>query len=50
MNTPDSDIGSVVVKDADVKFYISANVKVRAMRRYKELKVKNKKITYIMVR
>jgi len=40
------DIGSVVVKDADVKFYISANVKVRAMRRYKELKVKNKKITY----
>ena len=40
------DIGSVVVKDADVKFYISADVKVRAMRRYKELKVKNKKITY----
>ena len=40
------DIGSVVVKDADVKFYITANVKVRAMRRYKELKVKNKKITY----
>ena len=40
------DIGSVVVKDADVKFYITANVKVRAMRRYKELKAKNKKITY----
>ena len=40
------DIGSVVVKDADVKFYITANVKVRANRRYKELKAKNKKITY----
>ena len=40
------DIGSVVVKDADVKFYITANVKVRAMRRFKELKAKNKKITY----
>ena len=40
------DIGSNVVKNADVKFYITANVKVRAMRRYKELKAKNKKITY----
>ena len=40
------DIGSVVVKSADVKFYITANVKVRALRRYKELKAKNKKITY----
>ena len=40
------DIGSVVVKDADVKFYLTANVKVRANRRYKELKAKNKKITY----
>ena len=40
------DIGSVVVKDADVKFYITANIKVRALRRYKELKAKNKKITY----
>ena len=40
------DIGSVVVKRADVKFYITANVKVRAMRRYKELKANNKKVTY----
>ena len=40
------DIGSVVVKDADVKFYINASLKVRASRRYKELKTKNKKITY----
>jgi len=40
------DIGSVVVKSADVKFYLTANVKVRAMRRFKELKAKNKQITY----
>ena len=40
------DCGSVVVKDADVKFYITASLKVRAKRRYKELKAKNKKITY----
>ena len=40
------DIGSKVVVNADVKFYITANVKVRAMRRYKELKAKNNKITY----
>ena len=40
------DIGSVVVKNADVKFFITANLKVRAMRRFKELKAKNKKITY----
>ena len=40
------DIGSKVVKNADVKFYITANVKVRAMRRFKELKAKNKQITY----
>ena len=40
------DIGSVVVKDADVKLYITANIKVRAMRRFKELKAKNKQITY----
>ena len=43
------DIGSVVVKNADIKFYITANVKVRAMRRYKELKAKNKKINYMEV-
>ena len=40
------DIGSKVVKFADVKFYITANVKVRAMRRYKELKAKNAKISF----
>jgi|TARA_B110000008_G_scaffold170358_1_gene170111 CMP/dCMP kinase len=40
------DIGSVVVKDADIKLFITANIKTRAMRRYRELKRKNKKISY----
>ena len=40
------DIGSKVVVNADVKFYITANVEVRAKRRFKELKLKNKEITY----
>ena len=40
------DIGSVIVKDADIKLFITANVKVRAKRRFKELKAKNKKISY----
>ena len=40
------DIGTVVVKNADIKLFITANIKVRAMRRYKELRNKNKKISY----
>ena len=40
------DIGSVIVPDADIKIFITANVKIRAMRRYKELKAKNNKISY----
>ena len=32
--------------DANFKFYITANIKTRAERRYKELKAINKKITY----
>ena len=40
------DIGSVIVPDADVKLFISASIKVRALRRYKELKAKNNKISY----
>ena len=40
------DIGSVVVVDADIKLFITANINVRAMRRYKELKAKNTKISY----
>ena len=40
------DICSVIVPDADVKLFITANLKTRAFRRYKELKSKNKKISY----
>ena len=40
------DICSVIIPDADIKLFITANVKTRAMRRYKELKAKNSKISY----
>ncbi len=40
------DICSVIVPDADVKLFITADLKTRAMRRYKELKVKNNNISY----
>ncbi len=43
------DICSVIVPDADVKFFITANLKTRALRRYKELKAKNKNISYQVV-
>ena len=39
------DICSVIVPDADIKLFITANLKTRSLRRYKELKVKNNKIT-----
>ena len=40
------DITYNIIPDADFKFYITANVKTRALRRYKELKRLKKKITY----
>lgn len=40
------DITYKILPDADLKFYITANVKTRALRRYKELKRLKKKITY----
>ena len=40
------DITYNIVPDADFKFYITANIKTRALRRYKELKGLKKKITY----
>jgi cytidylate kinase len=43
------DITYKIVPDADFKFFITANLKTRALRRYKELKKLNKKITYIEV-
>ncbi len=40
------DITYNIIPDADFKFYITANVKTRALRRYKELKGLKKIITY----
>ena len=40
------DITYNIVPDAEFKFFITANVKTRAQRRYKELKGLNKKISY----
>ena len=40
------DIITVQVKDAMFKFYITANIKIRARRRFNEYKQLNKKITY----
>ena len=40
------DITYNIIPDADFKFYITANVKTRALRRYKELKGFKKKIKY----
>ncbi|MBC8295258.1 MAG: (d)CMP kinase [Pelagibacterales bacterium] len=39
------DIGSVIMKNAMFKFFITASVKTRALRRYKELKSLNKKLS-----
>ncbi len=40
------DIITIQVKDAMFKFYITANLKIRALRRFKEYKSLNKKMTY----
>ncbi len=40
------DITYKIVPDADFKFYITASLKTRAMRRYKELKSLNKNVLY----
>ena len=40
------DIGSVVFPHADVKFFMTASLKVRAQRRYKELIEKGDHVTY----
>ena len=40
------DITYNIIPDADFKFYITANVKTRALRRYKELKNLKKNTTY----
>ena len=43
------DITSIQMKNATFKFYITANIKVRAMRRYKEYKALKKKISFQQV-
>ena len=40
------DITYKIIPDANFKFFITANVKTRAQRRFKELKQQNKKITF----
>ena len=40
------DITYKIIPDADLKLFITASVKIRAMRRYKELKKLNKDVTY----
>jgi len=40
------DITYNIVPDADFKFFITANVKTRALRRYKELKTLKKSVSY----
>ncbi len=40
------DITYNIMPDADFKFFITANVKIRAMRRYKELKSLKNPVTY----
>ena len=40
------DITSVIMKNAMFKFYITANIKMRALRRFKELRSLKKKVTY----
>ena len=40
------DITYKIIPDADFKFFITANVKTRSIRRYKELKNLKKKISY----
>ena len=40
------DITYKIVPDADFKFFITANTKTRALRRYKELKGSNKNISF----
>jgi CMP/dCMP kinase len=40
------DITYKIIPDANFKFFITANAKIRALRRYKELKDLNKKISF----
>ena len=43
------DITYKIIPDANFKFFITANIKTRALRRFKELKMLSKKISFIDV-
>ena len=43
------DIGTVVCPDADYKFFITANIEIRAERRHKELQNKGNEVIYTSV-
>ena len=43
------DITYKIIPDAELKFFITANIKTRALRRYKELKSINKNVNYLDV-
>ena len=43
------DITYNIVPDADIKLFVTASIKTRAQRRYKELRSLKKKVTYIEV-
>ena len=43
------DITYKIIPDADFKFFITANLKIRAKRRFQELKKLKKKVTYLKV-
>jgi cytidylate kinase len=40
------DCGTVIAPDADIKFFLTANLEIRAKRRYQQLIKKNKNILY----
>ena len=43
------DIGTVILPDADIKFFIDADIEVRAKRRFLEMSVKDENLTYAQV-
>ena len=43
------DITYKIVPDADFKFFVTANIRIRARRRFRELKNLKKKVTYLEV-
>ena len=43
------DIGTKVMPDADIKFFVTAEISVRAQRRFDELKINNNSLSYAEV-